>query len=357
MIQNRRETELRELKRFRASGGKVAGYTCHTFPAAVAAGLGLWPVRLLCNTSADSVSSGERLVRPDVCPHVKSLLGNARAENVLHSEVDVWIGLCTCDQMRRAMDVLAHELGKGVYPVQVPATRTEASAAYYAGQIARLVSDIESGLGVRYDPEAAASCEQARAEAGSILLEASHSGRVSPLVLHMLFHLFFIARPVGLADFFHDVLGSAAEFSGRKRVVLTGSPLTYEDTGIFELLEDRGIAVLQLTCSGTNAVECSGRPAHENGEVRHLAISAFYRPACIRARPNAEVYERIKNGLQGYSASGLILKTLNFCDLWHTERERMRNAFGVPVLFLDSNYARGVRERLANRIDAFWEML
>ena len=54
---------------------------------------------------------------------------------------------------------------------------------------------------------------------------------------------------------------------------------------------------------------------------------------------------------------GVILKTLKFCDLWHTEKERMREFLGVPFLVLDTDYSGSSDESLKNRIDAFIETL
>jgi len=122
-------------------------------------------------------------------------------------------------------------------------------------------------------------------------------------------------------------------------------------------MEERGISVLPLNCTGLNTVETAGRMEKGNNSIRALALSSFYGPACIRARPNTEVYDRIRETLEASSASGLIVKCLKFCDLWYTEKERMKKAFNIPVLFFDSDYASGGRERLTTRLDAYLEML
>lgn len=353
----RRASELEALKDFRASGGKVAGYTCHMFPAAVAAGLDLWPVRVLCGSSADAESAGEKVVRADVCPHVKSLIGNIPEGTGLHAEPDLWLGLQTCDQMRRGMEVIARQLGKDVHPIQVPATRTPEAAAYFALQVKRFVADIEALHGITFCDEHALRWQHAEEKAAAVLARAARSGSISPLDLHALFHLFFIARPFGLADFFEELLAAAGDFTPKLKVLLTGSPLTAEDTPLLEELEARGIGVIPLNCTGLNAVEYRGNVSGEDDLVRSLALSAFHLPACIRARPNSGVYDRIREAIRTTGASGLIVKCLKFCDLWYTERERMRNSFDLPVLVFDSDYAAGGRERLATRIEAFMEML
>lgn len=355
--QARFEEELDALKKQRASGIKLAGYTCHAFPAAVVAGLGFRPVRVLCGTSAESESWGEQVVRADVCPHVKSLLGNVKIARNIHAEIDLWIGLYTCDQMRRGLDVLAEDLGKAVHPIQLPATRTKESAEYFGVQVRRFVADAESRYGVTFDPVKARTWQCDLDKAAEALSRAAHSGRVSPLDLHSMFHLFFIATPAGLAEFFEGLLSAAPEFQHKKTIVLAGSPLTREDTVLLEELEARGYAVLPLTCTGLNAVEDGDTQERTEDLIGSLALRSFAKPACMRSRPNAAVYDRIRSALESSKAPGLIVKSLKFCDLWYTERERLRKTFALPVLVFDSDYADGGRERLLTRIDAFVETM
>ncbi|TAN43944.1 MAG: 2-hydroxyacyl-CoA dehydratase [Nitrospirae bacterium] len=350
-------SERAALTKFRASGGKVAGYTCNAFPAAVLAGSGLWPVRVLCGTSSDSESAGEKIVRADVCPLVKSLLGNVAEGKSLHAEIDLWIGLYTCDQMRRGMNCLSEQLGKEVHPVQLPATRTDDVAGYYAVQVKRLVSDIETRHNLPFDEKQSLYWTNEYNDAAKVLSQAARAGFISPLDIHAMFHLLFNSRPFGLARFFEKIIISSDAFRPEKTVVLTGSPLTLEDTVLLEELENRGFGVIPLNCTGLNAVEYEKHVEIGDNTIESLALAAFHRPPCSRARPNTVVYERIKQTITDTGAKGLIVKCMKFCDQWYTERERMRRTFDIPVLVFDSDYAAGGRERLLSRIDAFLEML
>jgi len=341
----------------RTAGIKIVGHTCHAFPAAVIAGLGMRPIRVICGASSDAESDGERIVRPDICPLVKTLLGNVSKKRGPHGKIDIWIGLFTCDAMRRGMDTLAGTLGQNVHPVQLPATRTRSSADYYADQIQRIAAELEIRHAVRFDPARAATWQRDSDAAAGVLARAARSGRVSPLDLHSMFHLFFVARPQGLAGFFEDLLAKSPVFESRKTILLTGSPLAYEDTVLLEDLEARGYAVLPLNCTGLSAVE-NGTP-HETQDdlVKNLTLRSFHQPPCARSRPNRAVYDRIAETIKDSKPAGLVVKCLKFCDHWYAERERMRKNFDLPVLVFDSDYAEGGRERLLSRIDAFVEMM
>jgi len=353
----RSAAELDALRAGRAAGVRVAGSTCQAFPAAVLAGLGYRPVRLLCGATADAQSLGEREVRADVCPHVKSLLGNVREGRGLHGEVDLWVGLSTCDPMRRGLGLLSSAMGREVYPLHLPATRTAESEEYYAQQIATLGKDLAARNGRAFDAAAALRWQRAHDLAAGVLSRVARAGIIAPLDLHALFQLLFVADPEGLAAFFEETIAAAPTFRPDRQVVLTGSPVALEDTVLLEELQARGIGVVPLNCTGLNAVE-DGAPATTTGDVVHdLALRAFRRPPCARARPNHLVLERIGETLRETGSAGLVVKCLTFCDLWYTERERLRGAFGVPALVFDSDYGDGGRERLLSRIDAFAEVL
>jgi benzoyl-CoA reductase/2-hydroxyglutaryl-CoA dehydratase subunit BcrC/BadD/HgdB len=356
--------ELEALRAWRSGGGRVAGYTCHAFPAAAAAGLGLWPVRLLCGASVAAEAAGERLVRPDVCPHVKSLIGNLIERRGLHAEVDLWVGLQTCDQMRRGLYLLSEELSLEVHPIQLPATRTLEAAGYFALQVERFCADVEAIHGMRFDPAKALKWRSEQTSAAAVLALAARSAEVSPLDLHAMFHLFFVARPEGLFGFYERLIASAPPFKGARRVVLAGGPLALEDTVVLEALEAGGVGAVPLNCTGLNTVTAGAgeekiNGANEGGDYlpRALAIESFNLPPCARARPNTAVFQSIAETLASTGASGLIVKCLRFCDHWYTERVRMAQAFDLPVLVLDSDYAGGGRERLMGRVEAFIETM
>ncbi|MHC4663827.1 MAG: 2-hydroxyacyl-CoA dehydratase subunit D [Planctomycetota bacterium] len=349
--------EIAAIMKCRAAGKKTAGYMCHAFPPAVLAGLGLLPVRMLCGASSAAESAGEQIVRADVCPLVKSMLGNVSEMSGLHGEIDLWIGVATCDQMRRALEALSENLKREVHPVQLPATRTEESAEYYASQIKRMVGDIEKRHGIKFDGEKALEWQKERARAAEVIRKAVRSGGISPTDVHALFSLFTAAQPAGLTEFLENAIAESAPFEATRKIIVTGSPVAREDDDIFRMLESRGAAVIPLNCTGLNSVDDERVPENGGDLIEKLALDAFHKPACARNRPNADVFKRIQNELKESEASGVIVKCLKFCDNWYSERERLRENLGVPVLVFDSAYSEGERERILGRIEAFLETI
>jgi hypothetical protein len=101
-------------------------------------------------------------------------------------------------------------------------------------------------------------------------------------------------------------------------VVLSGGPVTREDTALLEELEERGYAVLPLNCTGLNAVESEGQTRAGKNLIESLALAAFAMPTCTRSRPNPR-YIPGRRDAQTSGATGLIVKP-QICDHWYTER-------------------------------------
>lgn len=334
---------------------RIAAYHCSALPQAVIAGLGMRPVRLICSATPQAAHEGSRLVRPDVCPLVRTLIGNVSLRQGLHALVDIWIGLCTCDHMRRGLDVLGDTLGAEVYPVQLPATRTPEAAAYYASEVVRTVRDIEANHSLSYDETLARQWHIDYATASRALRAIALGGRVRPTVLHAMFHLLCIARPEGLDEFFNQ-LASSETFCPRRTVLMIGGPLALEDTTALEELELLGIGVVPLQCTGLGMLDAATGGLVPSDIASH-AVTAFSRPPCIRARPNDEAFDRIGHYIADLKPDALVFQSLTWCDLWHTERQRIGERFGLPLLCLEADYAEGCAERLRVRIDAFSEVL
>lgn len=326
----------------------VLGYLCRAFPPAVAVGLGLRPVRAVDGVSAERERAGEALVRPDLCPFVKSVLGGVVNGVGLFGEADAWAGMYTCDMTRRLFQELESLSGKPVFAFQLPATRGEASADWFAGSVALLAERlIEAGLSPGYDAAAALQWESRRLGAASRLRSAALSWSLSALELHGLFIDFFARNAF---DFRLPEGGPPAE----TRVAVTGSSLAGGDDNVPALLDEYRAGYLPLGCTGL-----AGLPRTEpaDGSPEALGRAAFHDTLCIRNRPNERTFAWLRRTLEESGAHGLVLKTLTFCDLWYTEKVRLREAMPVPVLVLDGDYSTGETGRTGVRLASFLETL
>jgi benzoyl-CoA reductase/2-hydroxyglutaryl-CoA dehydratase subunit BcrC/BadD/HgdB len=127
-----------------------------------------------------------------------------------------------------------------------------------------------------------------------------------------------------------------------------------EDDLVPRVLEELGASMVPLHCSG-RMIPLPEEPA--SGAPGELAREYFGALRCARCRPDGETIAFLAGSVERYGCSGLILKALKFCDLWFSQRERLKEILGVPVLVLDTGYSPGEEERLSTRMEAFLEEL
>lgn len=326
------------------SSPPVLGYLCRGFPPAVAVGLGLRPLRAV---AAGSEKAGEALVRPGLCPFVKSVLGGVAASCGVFASVDAWAGMYTCDMTRRLFQELERLTGKPVFPLQLPATRTPETARWFADSVREVCTGlIEAGISPGYDPQAALDWELRRIAAAGLLREMALSFRLPPAQLHRMFLDYFVENRMP-----QDL--RCGSRSPRVRVAVTGSVVTREDDAVPEILGKLGAGYLPVGCTGLGGLPVT---VPCDGSIESLALASFDDVRCIRNRPNAGVFAWIQEQAAAAGCHGLVLRTLSFCDLWHTEKERFR-ALPMPVLVLSSDLSPAERGSVSVRLQAFVETL
>lgn len=338
--------------------GPVLGYLCRAFPPAVAAGLGMRPLRPTSSLSGAMAARGEELVRPDVCPAVKAVLGAVAAEEGPPAKVDVWAGLATCDGTRRLFGELEGMTGVPVIPLHLPSTRTAEAAGYYAGEMeAFAASAVERGLSESWDAARAGEYETAYRKAAGSLRRAALSGRTDPVELAGLLMDFSTACPAGGYAALSGRIARAEsqERSPGYRVAVLEVPGAPGDGLVPETLSARGAGMVALGCGALWGIpEVPPTPSPAPGD---LAREYFDAVLCARCRPNDTVFEHLERTMDETGVDGLVVSTMRFCDMWFAERLRLRSRLPVPALVLDRDLSPAGRETAANRLDAFLDSL
>jgi hypothetical protein len=301
---------------------------------------------------------GEELVRPDVCPAVKAVLGAVLAEEGLPSAVEVWAGLATCDGTRRLFGELERMTGKTVIPLHLPSTRTAEAAGYYAAEMAAFVETaVARGLARGWDAGRAGEFERAYRNTAGSLRRAAVSGRTDPVELAGLLKDFSTACPAGGdAELAHRIdRADSEEWSPSYRVAVLEVPGAPGDGLVPNALSLRGAGMAALGCGALWGIPEYTPP--ESPSPEELAREYFDAVLCARCRPNDSVFDTLKDTVAETGASGLVVSTMRFCDMWFAEKLRLRTRLPVPVLVLDRDLSPAGRETAANRLDAFLDSL
>lgn len=323
------------------------GYLCRAFPPAVAAGLGMKPVRAVTSSSSGLRTAGLQ-ARPDLCPFVRSVLDGVCSAEGLFDTVDTWIGMYTCDMTRRLFQELRRITGVPVFEIQLPSTRTAESSEWFAGSVRKLADRlVAEGFSGGYDAERALSWERERLKAAALLKNAALSWSIPPLRLHGMFMDFFTG----------GTLPGDVPYGGYEcttRVAVTGSVLAGDDDTVPRTLQEMGAGFLPLGCTGLSGLP---RTLPADGSAEALSRASFADTLCARNRPNRDTFEWTAEMIRRSGSHGLLLRTLKFCDLWYTEKERFRKSMSIPVLVLDADPSSKEDGQQSVRISAFIETL
>jgi hypothetical protein len=95
----------------------------------------------------------------------------------------------------------------------------------------------------------------------------------------------------------------------------------------------------------------------ENELLTALCDHHFGHLVDVFQRPNSRLYSWLGARLAERKVRGIVLWVHVGCDLWRAEAASLREAFGLPVLVLDSPDVRGGGVRDLNRLVAFIESL
>lgn len=358
-IEKFKANEIEALQEYKENDGKVAALFNRLFPPSLLYGLGIRPIRILSGANLDAENSSEKLIRPDACPFCKSVIGNFISKSSLHQYVDIVVGLIPCDQMRHTLERLSVDIRLPMFPLQMPGTVSPEAKNYYIQGVTETIENIASFLEKKLDYDVVRRTERDRVDCATILVGLFREEAVDPIILHALGSLFGWTRSENFLAFLKGIMRELPLFEPRKKVILVGSVLCEEDDVVIKLLSRHNIFPVILNSNGLNAFEGLENidTVPDNKIIEKLAEITFSMPASIRSRPNGRVYERIGEYITSSNASGIILKTLLFCDLWYTEKVRMKQSFAIPLLVLNSGFGEGMEGTAATRIEAFVETL
>ena len=300
---------------------KTVLYTSPYVPAEWIEAHGLEPCRVVPSggACAPAVLNGQ-----GVCPFVRTF-----CSHVLSAQGACGIVMTTtCDQMRRAFDVVAQRAAVPALLMNVPRTwQTVAARRLYMGELERLSDFLIHTGGTRPTGDCLAEVMRA-CEEGSRW--RNRWAEAHPT-----------AYPV-------------------IPVALVGGPMRTQDLALFDLIREYGGFVALDATEGGEAGRHRpfDRRRLEDEPFLELADAYFDGIADVARRPNDGFYDWLGLHLKERDIRGVIVHRYPWCDLWHAEVERIRQCTGLAVLDLDAGGDDAPDDgRRRTRIGAFMEIL
>lgn len=322
----------------------MIGYTCSYIPVELLAATGLKPYRLLHGDIGLS-KDGERLLRIDACPLVKSNIAYIIRNQ---DKFTALVGSTGCDMARRMFDIVDELTDIPVYVLNNP--RTD-NPKIFNDEIDWLVKELEH-LSNRKLNDDLLRLEIERWENVREQYRTLNKKRAAnpSLISTSDFHKAAISYYKGDVD---AQINITEKHSVNPRVYLIGSAITYEANQILELLEQELRIVGDFNCGISRFLNIEIKDKNLNG-IKH----AYYnQPPCIFKRPNHKFYEWTSSQLKKYACDGIVAWTLDYCDSYEFELKRMESRFGFPILRIRSDFSFQNLSQIKTRISAFREML
>lgn len=282
-----------------------------------------------------------------VCSYMRSFIN----EVAVDPQVLAVVLTTTCDQMRRGADLIRLRSVVPCFLMNIPATCSE---ELYQQELERLGRFCVTLGGKKAGLERLVS----------ILLEYDINRRMVMTRQHQLSagdfarELQFLSENGKARDEHFAGLACNRAFENPVPVGFIGGPLTARQFDLFDVFADYGAdIVFNGTESGERAVPARLDLSRIKAEPLKVLTQAYFQSIPdVFQRPNNRIFTWMANAVNGRKVRGVVFIRHVWCDKWHAEVSRFREALSVPLLDIELDGER-LNERTRNRIGAFMEGL
>jgi benzoyl-CoA reductase subunit C len=362
--------ENQHVRAFRASGGKVVGYSCVFTPVELLEAAGVMAYRIRAMGHAQTDLADARMSRFN-CGFCRSCL-----QLGLDGTYDFLDGVLEsngCDQLRGMFENWQYARASAFFHyLKAPHLVSDVALDHFTFELGRLKEALEAHFGVTITGGKLIDAmeRQRRIRRKLIALDALRE-RERPALTGSEALQVVLAAGVVPATVYEELLDRlAGEFAHRQvdrpavRLVLGGA--ASDEPALFAAIESMGVAVVADTfCFGAR----SYRPLvadRESGSgvdpLRVLAETYLGGSRCPRMYDEFDGrLAFVREAIDGAGAQGIILVNNKFCDLHGFDNALLRirlEDLGVPVLCLEKEYGSAADHgRMRTRVQAFCERI
>ena len=361
------------------AGQKALGYSCYFVPEVLMNLSGCFSVRLRAPGIADT-SIATYYMSEKTCMYSRSIL--ERAIEGGYNFFSALLSTETCSMMHRAhehfeMLNLVKDQNEDFFVshIDAPFVTKDYAVRHYARQLKKHILDrLQSVYGIDVSEEKLPEAIDKHNELCRVVTEiGNYRKQDNPPLTGYEFHLIELVSECCPHDLILPYLKETLEELKtrqpddtpwyRVRVVLAGGE--NDDPDFTKLIEDCGaFVVADRYCFGS----LPGREEIEvrDGETALDAIARHYIDTneCPRFMNPEKVQGRkqyLKQLAEDYSADGLIVQQMKFCEYWEYERmycqHVMEPEYGLPCMGIEKDYVNTSTGQLRTRFQAFVEAL
>jgi len=354
------------VKKWKAGGGKVLGYTCIATPVEYMTAAGVLPYRVrgLGNTDTDLADASLSRFNCAFCRSCLQL-----GLDGTYDFLDGMIETNGCDHLRGMIENWAYEKPFDFFHyLRVPHVVDTDSSKFFLEELRLMRKSMEEFSGKELSDEAIWSEIEKHDRIRSLLRklyeirERENPGITGAEALE----IYLAATALPLSEFEKELENLVQERKdhkveqGRARLMVGGSA-TDEVEFVREIEDVGGQVVTDMLCYGSRAFwpRSAQRQGTPEEELANLYLDNLICPRMFDEFPKRkkfafEAVERAK-------VDGVILVHNKFCDIHGVDNVQLRMALeekGVPVLQLEKEYgARADLGRMRTRVQAFLERI
>ena len=346
----------------------VGGF-CTYLPKEIPMAMGACMVGL-CSKTGETIPDAEKHLPRNLCPLIKSSYGFALTDKCpFFYFSDLIVGETTCDGKKKMYEMLAEF--KPVHVMELPNRQSEMGIKLYAEEIKKFQKVLEEKFEVTITEEDIRKAiktnnEQREALKAFYGLQKMDPPPMGGLDMHKVLDgvQFRFDIPKATEDIkalTQKVLDEydPNKYAGRKRILITGSPIGCSTEKIVNAIENNGgVVVCYENCGGARSVD---ELVDENCEDVYEALAKRYINipcSCMSPNPGRPVLmERL---LEEYKIDGVIEVVLQACHTFNVESYTIKKCVtnkNIPYMFIETDYSSTDAGQVNTRVGAFMEML
>jgi benzoyl-CoA reductase/2-hydroxyglutaryl-CoA dehydratase subunit BcrC/BadD/HgdB len=368
------DRRIREIKKFRKSGGKVIGTFCNLVPEELILAAGAIPIRL-CAGFYDTIHPAEEVLPKDICPLIKSSLGLKMMGLPYFELCDAAILPTACDGKKKLGEILDDYLP--VWMLQLPNKKdTPQSKEFWLAEVKLLKRKIERWTGKKITPHKLRKAIELLHRRTGVFrrlyrLRGSErpviTGRDALLVVQTSFYddvERWIEKTEELCDELEENVRRGVGVCDEEtpRLLLVGAPIIFPNYKLLNTIEAFGIVVADEMCSGTQQLYDSVEVDEWtwDGMLRAVAERYLLPSVCPCFTRSDDRIDKLLKMREDFKVDGAVYHQLRLCQLYDMEFNRVKQVFGdggIPLLKIQTDYGQEDVELIRTRVEAFLEMI
>lgn len=371
-LQQAFEQNVIDIENYKKEGRKAVGCYCLYSPVELIVAAGAIPLPL-CGTKNDPVAAAEEVLPRNLCPLIKSSFGFAALDSCPFFRFsDMIVADTTCDGKKKMFELM--QAYKKVHVLQLPQNQNlDTSLDPWRAEVETMKKEIETLTGATITTakihEAMDLLNRER-DAKKALMDLA-AMKPSPIkgseIIAILFKVGFLAdkeKGIRLMNTMVDHYtekarnGESPYTEKTPRILISGVPMGVGSDKVARILEESGASVVGFeNCTGYKQVFT----VEKTDDPMDVLARQYLSIPCSVMSPNQGRLDLLDQMVRDFKVNGVLDLTWQACHTYNVEsysvEKHLRDAHGLPLLHLETDYSDSDTEQLRVRIQAFLEML